>query len=207
MSTRMQFLCLVLAGLFLAAATSHLRRPVAQKNTATAQHYAYCSECGLEMTVPSELEQKKTFCPHCGVDHPMQISTHSQTNGEGPVSRTNWPFVATVFAVPTALAIGVYSLSRARRRGGSVAEEDVYEFTCPGCGHTMASKSYRKGSTAVCPACAELFVVGSSDAEGIASDRPDEQRELEDGLRNKLRKKKTSRSRKPRPGPPGGNLQ
>ena len=107
--------------------------------------------------------------------------------------------MAAMFAVPAALAIGVYSLSRVKRQPKQVDGEDVFEFSCPGCGHTMTSNSYRKGSTAVCPVCAELFVVTGSQEEEGQMDRSDEEHELEEGLRAKLRKKKPGRMRKPRP--------
>jgi transcription elongation factor Elf1 len=201
MSTRMQLLCLVLVGLTLAAATSHLRGPVVRREASGTQKYLYCPECGLEMTAPAEAaEGKQTFCPHCGLTHPMQVSSSSRTNGDGPGSQTSWLFVGLMFGVPAALAIGVYGLSRSREQQQvPTAEDDGIEFSCPGCGHTMASKSYRKGSTVVCPICAELFVVTGSDRAGTEMDRADQQRDLEAGLRSKLRKKRPGKPRRPRP--------
>jgi hypothetical protein len=130
----------------------------------------------------------------------MQVSSSSRTSGDGPVPQTSWLFVGLMFGIPTALAIGVYRLSR-RSRGQQVptAEDDGIQFSCPGCGHEMASRSYRKGSTVVCPICAELFVVTGSDRPGTAMDRSDQQRDLEAGLRSKLRKKKPGKPRRPRP--------
>jgi transcription elongation factor Elf1 len=200
MSTRMQLLCLVLVGLTLAAATSHLRHAPPPRETSGTQKYLYCPECGLEMTAHREAaEGKQTACPHCGVKHPMQVSSYSRTDGGGPRLQTSWLFVGLMFGVPAALAVGVYSVSRARARLPQDEADDVFQFSCPGCGHAMASNSYRKGSTAVCPVCAELFVVTGSDTAAKAIDRSDQERDLEDGLRSKLRKKKPGKPRPPRP--------
>jgi transcription elongation factor Elf1 len=197
MSTRMQLLCLILIGLTLAAATSHLRRRAPRREAEPGQQYAYCPECGLELTITPGADRKHNFCPHCGVDHPMQVNGFSRTNGEAPVLGPNRLLVAAIFGVPAALAVGVYSLSRKRGQPKQADGEEVFQFSCPSCGHTIASNSYRKGSTAVCPACAELFVVaGSSPEDGL--DRSDEEHELEDGLRSKLRNKKFGRPKKPR---------
>jgi uncharacterized paraquat-inducible protein A len=198
MSTRMQLLCLILVSLAVAAATAHLRQPARKLETRSGQRFLYCPECELEIAVPAEMEPKQTFCPHCGVTKPMQINSYSRTNGAAPPLPNNRLLMAAMFGVPAALLLGLYSLSRKRPSRQASGADEVFQFSCPGCHHTMASNSYRKGSTAVCPVCAELFVVTGSDKSDATVDRPDEERDLEDGLRSRLRKKKPRRPRRPR---------
>jgi transcription elongation factor Elf1 len=193
----MQLLCLVLFGLGLAAATYHLRQPTPVRRTGVAQRYWYCPECGLELALPAEADPKQKYCPHCGPNKPMQVNSFSRTNGEAPSLPTNRWFVGAMFGIPVALAVGLYAVSRAR--GGvqnPESDREAFQFDCPGCGHTIISNSYRKGSTAVCPACAELFVVTKSIANESAVDRSDKARDLEDQMRSTLRKK-SSKGRKP----------
>jgi transcription elongation factor Elf1 len=195
MSTRSQLLCLILIGLGLAAATSHWRRPAPAQVESKAQKYLYCPVCGLEMTMPADVDQKHSFCPHCGVDHPMQVSTFSRTNGELPTPPANRLLIAAMFGVPVALAVGVYTLGRARNPGLPEADGDLFRFECPRCGHVIASNSYRKGSTAVCPACAEMFVATTRLATDLTDERIEKAQEFEDGLRNALRTNKPERRR------------
>jgi predicted RNA-binding Zn-ribbon protein involved in translation (DUF1610 family) len=150
------------------------------------------------MTCPPELEQTKNFCPHCGNGKRMEVTTYSRNNGEAPPLSTNRVLIATLFGVPAALLIGLYSFSQARKGSTLSSDEDVFRFKCPGCGHAMASNSYRKGSTAVCPVCAELFVVTDPEASKSGTTREDKARDYEDGLRSILRKKSPGKRRKPK---------
>ena len=45
---------------------------------------------------------------------------------------------------------------------------------CPGCGHGVSTASFRLGSTAVCPACTEMFVVGGPSRLGSVRRTPEE---------------------------------
>jgi DNA-directed RNA polymerase subunit RPC12/RpoP len=186
----MQLLCLVLFGLLLAAATSHLRRPPPLEQ-AKGQRYWYCAECGLEMTIPADRADKPIACPHCGPGKQMAVHSFSINNGERPALALNRPFLALIFGVPILLAVGLYAANRARRQKPRTdADQEVFRFRCPACSHEIESNSYRKGSTAVCPACAELFVVTKavSDPEDLVES--EQAQELEDGIRSKLRKKR-----------------
>jgi uncharacterized paraquat-inducible protein A len=186
----MQLLCVVLVGLTLAALTSQWRRPTVQREQAQHQRYAYCPECGLELTLPIDGSQKPMTCPHCGPAKQMEINSFSRTNGEGPAIPLNRPLLVALFAVPIGLAITFYAVSARRQKRSLDADSELFRFKCPGCGHIMESMTYRQGSTAVCPACAELFVVTKADGDASSSARTDKAKDLEDGIRSALRKKK-----------------
>jgi uncharacterized paraquat-inducible protein A len=197
MSTRMQLLCVVLIGLSLAGATSHLRRPEPTRMNDGSQHYVYCPECGLEMTIPPEMERKQTFCPHCGPGKQLEINSYSRTNGEAPLP-TNRLLVAALFGVPCILLFGVYLLGRKREGQKPTDVEEVFRFACPGCGHEIASNAYREGSTAVCPACAEMFVVPNSAASDRLADRPEATGDLKDEVKSSPRRTLSGTRRRPR---------
>jgi hypothetical protein len=112
---------------------------------------------------------------------------------------TNWLIVAAAFGIPISLAIGVYVLGRSGQPLVVSEAEETYHFKCPGCGHSMSSKSYRRGSTAVCPVCSELFVVTGTEGPTTESKRREDSSELEAGMRSRLRKQTRDKRRPPRP--------
>ena len=127
----------------------------------------------------------------------MQVSTVPRGSREASATPINWLIVAAAFGIPTSLAIGVYLLGRSGQPVIVSETEEAYRFKCPGCGHGMSSTSYRKGSTAVCPVCSELFVVTGVDTPKSEDHRREESSDLEAGLRSKLRKQ--TRGKRPRP--------
>jgi rubrerythrin len=199
MSTRVQLICLAFLALAMAAIQWQFRRSSPPPTAGAAKYYLYCPECGLEMTWPEEHIENPPFCPHCGAGKQMQLSTFSRNDGQAPAVAPNRYFVAAAFGLPIALAVGVYWLGRERKRRRPAEPDEVLEFKCPGCGHAMASAAYRRGSTAVCPVCSELFVVTASDESVSAEGRWDESREMEAHLRSSLRKKPRTKRRRPRP--------
>lgn len=185
MSTRTQLVGLALAAFAMATVQWCTRRPAAKPTVAAAtQFFAHCAACGLEMTCPSERADDPPPCPHCGTGRRMEINTFSRNNGETPAVPLNRRLLATAFGVPAALAVGVYYLGRrAKERQSSEGEEEVCRFKCPGCGHGMTSTTYRRGSTAICPACAEVFVVASLDGQETADRNGQESHRHEDRVR------------------------
>jgi predicted RNA-binding Zn-ribbon protein involved in translation (DUF1610 family) len=195
MSARTQLFCVILFGLALAAATSRFRHPYPAPASEDGQCFLYCSECGLEMTYPGEMRQRQVSCPHCGIAKKMQESSYSRTNGHAPPLPTNWLVMAGVFAVPVGLATGLFVLRRRQELQTPLPDAEASRFSCPGCGHEIASKSYSIGSTAVCPACAEVFVVADPSATIVREDGADSAGDFEDEIRPS-RRRETSRRRK-----------
>jgi hypothetical protein len=201
MSTRTQLLCLAVAALIMASIQWYFRRPAAGPlpSASVAQFYVYCPQCGLEMTCPAEQADKPPFCPHCGKERRMQVSTVPHASREMAGTPPNWLLVAAAFGVPISLAIGVYVLGRSGQPLEVSETEEAYHFKCPGCGHSMTSRSYRRGSTAVCPVCSELFVVTGAEGPTTESTRREDSSELEAGMRSRLRKQTRDKRRRPRP--------
>ncbi len=160
MKKRLGLLCLGFVVLSVATYLTRGRRHEPPPAGGQPQHYLYCAECGLEMTCAPGQEGERTFCPHCGVTHPMQLTTYSRNQGEGPRPPLNRLFLAMAFGVPTALAVAIYLLRRPPPHSAEPAEDEPLRFACPNCGHQIASRAFRAGSIAVCPECAEQFVVG-----------------------------------------------
>ncbi len=199
MSTRVQLISLAFLALAMAAIQWQFRHPAARTPVAGAsKYYLYCPECGLEMTWPEERVDKLPPCPHCGLEKPMQLSTISRNNGDMPAVTPNRLFVASAFGVPMLLAVAVYWFGRGRRPVESDEPDEVLSFKCPSCGHAMTSASFRRGSTAVCPVCSELFIVTSAEEAKSDERRWQESRDLEDNLRSSLRKKPQTKRRRPR---------
>jgi transcription elongation factor Elf1 len=119
------------------------------------QRYLYCPQCGLEMTYQPDQEGRAVFCPHCGKDRPMEVNTFSHSLGEEPpLSSTAKILLALAMGVPVALAVITYQSGRQR-----TPEVAANVFACPACGHKLRSHILGPGSTAVCPTCAEHFLV------------------------------------------------
>jgi predicted RNA-binding Zn-ribbon protein involved in translation (DUF1610 family) len=157
---RLGLLCLGFVVLSVATYLTRGRRLEPPPAGGQPQHYLYCAECGLEMTCAPGQDAERTFCPHCGVTHKMELTTYSRNQGEGPRQPLNRLLLVVAFGVPTALAVAIYLKSRTRERTEKPAEGEPLRFACPNCGHQLASRAFRAGSTAVCPECAEQFVVG-----------------------------------------------
>jgi transcription elongation factor Elf1 len=156
---RVGILCLGFVGLAIATTLTRSRRDEPPPLTSEAQRYLYCPECGLEMTCPPEYAGRVTFCPHCGISKKMEVNSFSHGAGEAPRSPPNRALLAVAFGVPVALAAAVYATGRLRAAREHTPEGDGRRLACPGCGHKMTAKVFSPGSTAVCPACAEQFVV------------------------------------------------
>jgi uncharacterized paraquat-inducible protein A len=200
MSRRTQLICLAVTALIMAGVQWYFRPPaeVPLPSAAVAQFYVYCPKCGLEMTCPAEQAEKPPFCPHCGPSRPMQVSTVSRGSAQASATPTNWFIVAAALGIPITLAICVYLLGRPGQPVIVSQADEAYRFNCPGCGHEMSSTSYRKGSTAVCPVCSELFVVTGTDTPKTEDRRREESSDLEAGLRSRLRKQSRDKRRRPR---------
>ncbi len=110
------------------------------------------------------------FCPHCGMNRRMQLNAFSH-GGSGPSRPTNWLLVGIAFALPAALAVGIYLQSRSREPQIDQPGEPAPRFACPGCGHEMEYGVFVPGATAVCPSCLERFVVPDR-ADLRGSDEP-----------------------------------
>jgi hypothetical protein len=166
-------ICLGFIVLGVATMLTRSRRYEPPAVTSEPQRYLYCPECGLEMTCPAEYVGRQTFCPHCGVTKAMEVNTFSHNAGEAPRSPPNRALLAIAFGVPVALAAAVYATGRLRARRVQTSEGDARQLACPACGHKMTAKVFSPGSTAVCPACAEQFVVpgarGRNEAASNAS--------------------------------------
>jgi transcription elongation factor Elf1 len=135
-----------------------LRRPTSAPSASEPQRYLYCPQCGLEMTCPVDQETRATFCPHCGKSQPMEVNTSSHAGSEGPpLSPTIKVLLAVAIGLPVVLAVLAYQFGRQRTPKGA-----VNVFACPACGHKLRSQIVGPGSTAVCPTCAEHFLVGAA---------------------------------------------
>lgn len=159
MDKRWRLIALAFVALSVLTTYSWLRRAKPAPRDGESVRYLYCPECGLEMTCPPGDEDKATFCPHCGKSRQMEVHSFSLNGGGGPGFRANRTLLAVAFGVPIALAVLVYLLRRLQARREREVEADTRQIACPACGHELSTAIFGPGSTAVCPECAERFVV------------------------------------------------
>jgi hypothetical protein len=169
------------------------------RKTGESQRLLYCPECGLEMTCPSEFEHRPINCPHC-VKQRMEVTAVSRAGGNAAPSRANWVVVAVAIGLPLALAVALYGAGRVRAGREQGSEANARQVSCPGCGHKMKSGVFGPGATAVCPACAEHFVVPGTGRRQQASAEGTDVRQWREWLGSEL--KKGAGGRPPGTGPP-----